>query len=114
MPEMLSVTFAIDVLKFNKVALVTDGRFSGASSGPCIGHISPEAYDNGVIALLKNEDIINIDIPNRKINVELNDEEIEKRREGWKRIEKEVPSVYLRRYRELVAGAQKGCILKGC
>lgn len=111
MPEMLTVTLLIELLNLD-VALLTDGRFSGATSGPCIGHISPEAYIGGEIALLKNGDIIEIDIPERKLNAKISEEEISKRRSEWRRIEKEVEFGYLRRYREMVSGADEGAVLK--
>lgn len=79
MPEMLSPTSAIKGAGFKKVALITDGRFSGGTAGPCIGHIEPEAYFGGPIAGLKDGDIIEIDMPKRILNVQLSDEEIEKR-----------------------------------
>jgi dihydroxy-acid dehydratase len=111
MPELLSVTLLLELFNLD-VALLTDGRFSGATSGPCIGHISPEAYEGGLIALLKDGDIIEIDIPERKLNAKIQDEEISKRKKEWKRIEKEVEFGYLKRYREMVSGADKGAILK--
>ena len=79
MPEMLTPTAAIKWAGFTKVALITDGRFSGWTSGPCIGHVYPEAYNGGRIWLIKDGDIIEIDIPNRKLNVKVSDEEFEKR-----------------------------------
>lgn len=82
MPEMLSPTSAIKGAGFKKVALITDGRFSGGTAGPCIGHIEPEAYLGGTIATLRDGDIIEIDIPNRILNVKLSDEEIKKRAEN--------------------------------
>jgi len=79
MPEMLSPTSAIKGAGFKQVALITDGRFSGGTAGPCIGHIEPEAYNGGAIGAVQNGDIIEIDIPNRILNVKLSDEEIAKR-----------------------------------
>lgn len=111
MPEMLTVTLLIELFNLN-VALLTDGRFSGATSGPCVGHISPEAYIGGEIALLKDGDIIEIDIPGRKLNVKILDEEILKRRSEWKKVEKEIEFGYLGRYREIVSGADEGAVLK--
>lgn len=78
-PEMLTPTSTIIGAGYKKVALLTDGRFSGGTRGPCIGHIEPEAYNNGAIAAIKNGDIIEIDIPKRKLNVKLTDAEIKKR-----------------------------------
>ncbi len=79
MPEMLTPTDAINGAGYKKVALLTDGRFSGGTSGLCIGHIEPEAYNKGSISAIRDGDIIEIDIPNRKLNVKLSDEEIAKR-----------------------------------
>jgi dihydroxy-acid dehydratase len=79
MPEMLTPTDAIKVAGYKKVALITDGRFSGGTSGPCVGHVEMEAYNGGAIAAIKDGDIIEIDIPNRKLNVKLSDAEIKKR-----------------------------------
>ncbi len=79
MPEMLSPTSAVMGSGFKRVALITDGRFSGGTRGPCIGHVSPEAYLGGPLAAVRDGDIIDIDIPARKLNVRLSDEEIEKR-----------------------------------
>ena len=79
MPEMLTPTSAIVGAGYKKVVLLTDGRFSGGTRGPCIGHIEPEAYNNGPIAAIKDGDVVEIDIPNRKINVKLIDKEIKER-----------------------------------
>ena len=79
MPEMLTPTDAIVGAGYKKVALITDGRFSGATTGPCIGHIEMEAYNGGPIGAIKDNDIIEIDIPKRKINVNLTDKEIKQR-----------------------------------
>lgn len=111
MPEMLAVTMQIDLLGLKNVALITDGRFSGASSGPCVGHLSPEAYVGGPIGLLEDGDEITIDIPNRRISVKLSDEALAERRKGWKPVEKPVPPGYMSRYRKLVQSAAKGAVL---
>jgi len=79
MPEMLTPTDAIKGAGYKKVALITDGRFSGATTGPCLGHVEMEAYNGGPIGAIKNGDIIEIDIPNRKLNVKLSDTEIKER-----------------------------------
>ena len=79
MPEMLTPTDAIKGAGYKKVALITDGRFSGGTSGPCIGHIEPEAYNNGAIGAIKNGDMIDVDIPARILNVKLADKEIKAR-----------------------------------
>jgi dihydroxy-acid dehydratase len=84
MPEMLTPTDAIRGAGYKKVALITDGRFSGATSGPCIGHVEMEAYNGGVIGVIRDGDKIEIDIPQRKLNVRLNDSEIAKRLESVK------------------------------
>ncbi len=113
MREMLSPTSAIAGMGLDKdVALLTDGRFSGATRGAAIGHISPEAMEGGNIGLLENGDIIEIDIPNRKLNVKLDQEELEKRRKNFKQIEPKVKSGYLARYAKLVTSANTGAVLK--
>jgi dihydroxy-acid dehydratase len=112
MPELLSVTTMLELFRYKKVALVTDGRFSGASAGPCIGHVSPEAYNAGPIAAVRDGDEIVIDIPGRKLDVKLSASEIQKRLQGFKPLEREVPEGYLRRYRRLVSSAAKGAVLE--
>jgi len=112
MREMLSPTATIAGMGLSEsVALVTDGRFSGATRGPCIGHVSPEAAEGGPIAALKNGDIIEIDIPKRKLNVELSDEELRNRLKLWKPRKPEVGRSYLARYSRLVQPAHVGAIL---
>lgn len=111
MPEMLSVTATITLMKLERVALVTDGRFSGATDGPCVGHVTPEAYEGGPIAILRNGDKIKIDIPNRSLTVDLTEQEIEQRLKEWKRLERPTASHYLRRYRKLVGPASTGAVL---
>lgn len=110
MPEMLLPTAAIAGMGLQKVALVTDGRFSGATRGPCIGHVVPEAIEGGRIALLKDGDLISIDIPARKLEVELSEEEMNSRKEKWKPPKKELRG-YLSRYSKLVLSAEDGAIL---
>jgi len=112
MPETLAVTMALMTSGLKRVALVTDGRFSGATSGPCVGHVSPEAYVGGPIAALRNGDRITIDLPNRKIEVKLSDEEIRQRLQGFKPIKKEVPPGFMQRYIKYVGSAAKGAILE--
>jgi dihydroxy-acid dehydratase len=113
MREMLAPTAAIVGLGLaDCVALITDGRFSGGTKGPCIGHVSPEASAGGPIAIIKDGDRINIDIPNRKIEVKLSKAEIEKRFKSWKSIEPKIKTGYLSRYSRLVTSADKGAILK--
>ncbi|MDD5166600.1 MAG: dihydroxy-acid dehydratase [Candidatus Omnitrophica bacterium] len=113
MREMLAPTSAIVGMGLaDSVALITDGRFSGGTKGPCIGHISPEASAGGPIAILKDGDIINIDIPGRKLEVKLTKPEIEKRFRNWKPIPPKIRTGYLSRYSRLVTSADKGAILK--
>jgi dihydroxy-acid dehydratase len=112
MREMLASTSAIVGMGLaESVALITDGRFSGGTKGPCIGHISPEAKARGPIAILKDGDIITIDIPNRKLEVRLSNFEIEKRFESWKPIPPKIKTGYLARYSKLVSSADKGAVL---
>ena len=112
MREMLAPTSAIVGMGMSdSVALITDGRFSGGTKGPCIGHISPEASAGGPIAILKDGDIINIDIPNRKLEVKLSKTEIEKRYKNWNPIPPKIKTGYLERYSRLVSSADKGAIL---
>jgi len=109
MPEMLSPGAALVGANLGKyVALVTDGRFSGASHGIMIGHVTPEAYDGGVIALVKDGDMITIDPHKARLDVDLSDEEIAKRRAAWKRPEKPLPPGVLSKYRKMVASAHYG------
>jgi dihydroxy-acid dehydratase len=99
MPEMLIPTATIAGMGLSEsVALITDGRFSGATRGPCIGHVSPEAAEAGPIAILKNGDTITIDIPNRKLNAELTEQEIKNRLEVWKPKPPRITKGYLTRY----------------
>ena len=111
MPEMLAATMAIELHGYTRVALVTDGRFSGATAGPCVGHVSPEAAVGGVIAILKNGDEITIDIPNRKIETALSKEEIDQRLLKHKLIKPEIPKGYMRRYAKYVSSAAKGAVM---
>ena len=112
MPEMLSPTSAIMGMGLgDKVALITDGRFSGGTRGACIGHVSPEAAEYGPIAALKDGDIISIDIPNKKLNVELSDEEIKTRLELLPQFEPKIKKGYLGRYIKMVTSANTGAIL---
>lgn len=112
MREMLSPTSAICGMGLDKdVALITDGRFSGATRGAAIGHVSPEAVEGGPIAFVKDGDIIDIDIVNCKLNIEVSDEEMAKRREGWTPNEPKVKTGYLRRYSKLVSSAMQGAVM---
>jgi dihydroxy-acid dehydratase len=99
MPEMLIPTATIAGMGLSEsVALITDGRFSGATTGPCIGHVAPEAAEGGPIAIVKNGDKITIDIPNRVLKVELTEQEIKKRLEAWKPKKPRITKGYLTRY----------------
>ena len=112
MREMLSPTSAIVGMGLaDDVALITDGRFSGGTRGPCIGHISPEAQAGGPIAAIQDGDIINIDIPHRKLTLAISDEELKARLKKWKPIKPRVQSGYLPRYAKLVSSADKGAVL---
>lgn len=112
MREMLSPTSAICGMGLDKdVALITDGRFSGATRGAAIGHVSPEAVEGGPIAFVKDGDIIDIDIVNCVLNIKVSDEEMAKRREGWKPNEPKVKTGYLRRYSKLVSSAMQGAVM---
>ncbi len=113
MREMLSPTATIAGLGLSEsVALITDGRFSGGTRGPCIGHISPEAMEGGPIAILRTGDRIKIDIPKRKIDVLLSDKEIEKRLNRWKKPAPKIKKGYLSRYARMVSSAATGAIMK--
>ena len=113
MREMLQATAAIAGMGLDdSVALITDGRFSGATRGASIGHVSPEAAAGGVIGLIEEGDIISIDINKCKLDVKLTDEEIEERRKKFKPIEPKVTEGYLARYAKLVSSAAEGAILK--
>lgn len=113
MPEMLSPTSLIVGRGLGEeVALITDGRFSGASRGGAIGHVSPEAYAGGPIAALKDGDVIDIDIPERKLSVRLTDEEIAARLKDAKRVERPVHGVQ-KKYRQLVSSGADGAYLEG-
>lgn len=112
MREMLAPTSSIVGLGLAEdVALITDGRFSGGTKGPCIGHISPEAAAGGAIAILQDNDIITIDIPNRKLEVKLTNFQIQKRFKNWKPIAPKIKTGYLSRYSKMVSSADKGAVL---
>ena len=113
MREMLNPTSALAGMKLDKtVALITDGRFSGASRGASIGHVCPEAADGGNIALIQEGDLIHIDIPAASINVELSEEELAVRRASYVAPEPNVKSGWLARYARLVSGADHGAVMK--
>lgn len=112
MREMLNPTSALAGMGLDKtVALITDGRFSGASRGASIGHVSPEAADGGVIGLVREGDLIQIDIPAASIHLAVSDEELERRRAEYVKPEPHVKAGWLARYAKLVSGAEKGAIM---
>ncbi len=113
MREMLSPTSALVGMGLDKeVALITDGRFSGGTRGAAIGHLSPEAQEGGPIAALKDGDLIEIDIPNKKLNVKLDQSELKKRLENWVPPSPKVSKGYLALYARLVSSADKGAVIK--
>jgi dihydroxy-acid dehydratase len=115
MPEMLSPTAALagyPVEIKNRVALITDGRFSGGTRGPCVGHISPEAAGGGPIALIRDGDEIELDVPGRKLNVHLTAAELAQRRKKWKPAATRKLTGWLARYAKLVGDASSGATLK--
>lgn len=113
MREMLTGTAAVTGMGMEKdVALITDGRFSGASRGLCVGHVSPEAASGGAIGLLRDGDSIVIDIPAKRMDVRLSDAELERRRAEWKAPEPRVSDGYLARYARMVSSAARGAIVE--
>ncbi|MEW5743991.1 MAG: dihydroxy-acid dehydratase [Nitrospirota bacterium] len=113
MREMLSPTAAIAGMGLSEsVALITDGRFSGGTRGPCIGHVSPEAMEGGPIAVLKNGDRVRIDIPKRSIEVLLSEKEIDDRLSKWRQPKPKIRHGYLARYAKLVSSAGSGAIMR--
>ena len=113
MREMLNPTSAIAGMGLgSSVALITDGRFSGASRGASIGHVSPEAAVGGPIALVEEGDIIKINIPEMTLNVDVSDEEMAARRAKWQPREPKVTTGYLKRYSALVTSGNRGAVLE--
>jgi dihydroxy-acid dehydratase len=111
MREMLAVTAAIKGAGLGKdVALLTDGRFSGATTGLCIGHVAPEAQDCGPIALVADGDRITLDVPNRKLDLHVSIEDLERRRSGWKPLEPRYTRGALAKYARLVGSAAQGAV----
>lgn len=110
MQEMLNPTAVISGRGL-KVALITDGRFSGASRGACIGHISPEAMAGGPIAFIEDGDLIDIDIPNRKLELRVSDKELAKRKAAWVKPEPKIKTGYLSRYAKLTTSASRGAVV---
>ena len=111
MQEMLNPTAVITGMGL-KVGLITDGRFSGASQGACIGHISPEAMAGGPIALIEDGDVIAIDIPSRKLELKVSEEELAKRKAEWKQPEPKIKTGYLARYAKLTTSASTGAVVE--
>jgi len=112
MREMLAPTSAIVGMGLaDSVALITDGRFSGGTKGPCIGHVSPEASSAGPIAIVKDNDSIHIDIPNRKLEVQLSAAQIQQRFKNWKALPPKINRGYLARYSKMVSSADKGAVV---
>ena len=113
MREMLTPTSAICGMGLDHdVALITDGRFSGATKGPAIGHVSPEAYAGGPIALVEEGDIIRINIPEMKLELAVSDEELAARKAKWQPREPKVTTGYLARYASMVTSGNRGAILQ--
>jgi dihydroxy-acid dehydratase len=113
MREMLSPTSAISGMGLgDSVVLLTDGRFSGGTRGPCIGHISPEAAEGGPIAVVQDGDKIILDIPNRKLELKLSNQEIEKRLSAWKPRDPKIKNGWLARYAKAVTSANTGAVLR--
>jgi dihydroxy-acid dehydratase len=111
MPEMLKPTSAIIGAGLGKsVALITDGRFSGGTHGFVVGHITPEAYDGGLIALVKDDDIIELNVTTRSINLQVAEEEIQQRKQAWKRPSLTVTKGLLFKYARVVKDASEGCV----
>ena len=113
MREMLAPTAAIAGMGLSEsVALITDGRFSGGTRGPCIGHVSPEAMEGGPLAIVRNGDKISIDIEERKMELKLSDQEVKKRIRSWKKPSLKITKGYLSRYAKLVSSADEGAIVR--
>ena len=111
MQEMLSPTsYIVGMGLSDKVALITDGRFSGGTAGACIGHVSPEAAEGGPIGLLKNGDRIRIDFPNRRIDILVAEEELNERKKTWQPVKRQLTG-WLARYQKMVGNASQGGIL---
>jgi dihydroxy-acid dehydratase len=111
MREMLMITGAIKGAGLGKsTLLLTDGRFSGGSTGLCVGHVAPEAVDGGPIAFIKDGDIVRIDIPNRKLDLLVDPAELEKRKVGWKPLAHKYERGVLSKYSKLVGSASKGAV----
>ena len=113
MREMLSPTSVLVGKGLGQqVALITDGRFSGGTRGICIGHVSPEAMEGGLIGIIQDGDIIEIDVHKGVLNLALSENEINKRKENWKPLPPKIQEGYLARYTTLVSNASCGAVLK--
>lgn len=115
MREMLTATAAIVGMGLSKeVALITDGRFSGATAGAAVGHVSPEAAEGGPIALIEEGDMIEIDIPQGSIHLHVSDEELARRKAAWRPMKQDhvIKGSYLDRYAKMVSSAMDGAIFK--
>lgn len=111
MPEMLGATLALKMAGIKSAALITDGRFSGATSGPCVGHICPEASAGGPIALIEDGDLIEIDIPNKTLTLHVDEATLAARRANWTPYERPAPHGFMQRYRKHVLPASQGAVL---
>jgi dihydroxy-acid dehydratase len=112
MREMLSLTSMLKGMPLgDEVALITDGRFSGGTRGLCIGHVSPEASEGGPVGLLREGDVISIDLSARSLDVEVTDDELERRRDAWRAPEPRYTRGWLARYSRLVTNASNGAVL---
>ena len=113
MREMLAPTATLMGMGLgDSVALLTDGRFSGGTRGPCVGHISPEAMEGGPIALVKDGDIIELDIPGRRLDLKVGAQELDARRKAWKAPKPKIKDGWLARYAKVVTSANTGAVLK--
>jgi dihydroxy-acid dehydratase len=111
MREMLAVTAAVKGAGLGAdVALLTDGRFSGATFGLCVGHVAPEAADGGPIALVEDGDRVLLDVPGKRLDLLVDDEELDRRRAGWKPLEPRYTSGVLAKYAKLVSSAAQGAV----
>lgn len=112
MPEMLRVTAAIVGAGLSNVAMVTDGRFSGATRGPMVGHVAPEAMVGGPIAIVEDGDVIVIDVENERLDIKLSDAEIKRRLNNWSPPEPRYKSGLLAKYASLVAQSSMGAVTR--
>jgi dihydroxy-acid dehydratase len=111
MREMLSITSAIKGAGLGKeVLLITDGRFSGGTTGPCVGHVAPEAVDGGPIAFVRDGDTVRLDVPARRLDLELDDRTLSSRRTGWEPPPPRYTRGVLAKYRRMVQSAAVGAV----